>query len=64
MIDCLLTDLFTTKTLHNSTNEHHHYHHHDFSEGPKREERIENEDREVSSSSEYRREFEDARVAA
>jgi hypothetical protein len=30
----------------------------------KREERIENEDREVSSSSEYRREFEDVRVAA
>jgi hypothetical protein len=47
-----------------SKNEHHHHHHHDLSEKSKREERIENEDKEVSLSSEYRREFEDVRVAA
>jgi hypothetical protein len=45
-------------------NERHHHHHHDFSEKSKREERIENEDKKVSSSSEYHRELEDARVAA
>jgi hypothetical protein len=45
-------------------NEHHHHHHHDFSEELKREEKIENEYKEVSSSSEYHRRFEDARVAA
>jgi hypothetical protein len=36
----------------------------DFSEKSKREERIENEDKEVSSSREYRRRFEDVLVAA
>jgi hypothetical protein len=45
-------------------NEHHHYYHYDFFKRSKREERIENGDKEVSSSSEYLREFEDARVAA
>jgi hypothetical protein len=45
-------------------NEHLHHHHHDLLERIKREERIENEDKKVSSSNEYCREFEDARVAA
>jgi hypothetical protein len=45
-------------------NEHYHQHHHDFSEKLKREERIENEDKEVSLSNEYRRELDNARVAA
>jgi ABC-type lipopolysaccharide export system ATPase subunit len=45
-------------------NEHHHHHHHDLLERSKLEERIKNKDKEVSSSSEYRREFEDARVIA
>ncbi len=42
----------------------HHHHHHDFFEKLKHEERIENEDKKVSSSSEYRWKFEDARVTA
>jgi hypothetical protein len=45
-------------------NEHHHHHHYDLFKKLKPEERIKNEDKEVSSSSEYRRRFENARVAA
>ncbi len=59
----IITRSMNFKLQRANSNEHHH-HHHGLSEGSKREERIENADREVSSSSEYRRELEDARVAA
>jgi hypothetical protein len=45
-------------------NKYHHHYYHDFVEKLKREKRIKNENKEIFSSSEYRREFENVRVVA